>query len=148
MKITESELFHHSAHSIWNILKEPGNMPAWNPKCRRCGAVGTASVGAVFQATFELGGKTRESTCEVIDVVPREKIAIRYSVETPGRGTGHVVETFLLRERGLERTQVDLTVDFSEAHLPLCAKTLMWVLSKCGYSAGKSSLDGIRELLE
>ncbi len=148
MKIKESIKLHVPVTEVWDILKDPGNMPAWNHKCRSCDCNGGVGVGSSFQAMFELGSKGRKAFCEVVEWKPAEKITIRYSGEAFGSKGGYVDETFLLIHKGPRETRVNLVVDFSNSGLPIFFKGLMWFISKFGYKAGRSSLDGIKELVE
>ncbi|MCG8632946.1 MAG: SRPBCC family protein [Desulfobacterales bacterium] len=148
MKIKESTIVNCSVDDIWDILKDPGNMPAWNPKCHTCDAGKTISIGSSFDATFRLGSKEKKTSCRIMDLKPGEKITIRYSGEAFSTGDGFVDETFTLVYQGVRQTKLVLEVDFSQSELPFLIKSIMWFLSRFGQKSGKSSLDGIRSILE
>ncbi len=148
MKIKETIKIDSPANDIWGILRDPGNMPAWNPKC--CYSSGNSGivVGSSFEARFELGGKSKITLCEVIELKPCEKITIRYSGGAFSSGDGYVDETFSLFYQRPRQTKIRLEVDFSKSELPFFVKWPMWFVSAFGYKAGRSSLDGIKDLLE
>lgn len=148
MKITESIILNISANPIWEILQNPGNMPAWNPKCYACSGKSGVSVGSTFEAVFMMRGKSKRAFCEVIALTPYEKITIRYSGEAFSSGDGFVDETFYLINEGPGQTKIELEVDFTNSGLPMPIKFIMWFISRFGYKAGRSSLDGIKDLLE
>lgn len=147
MHIRDSIKLNSSANDIWDILKNPGNMPAWNPKCQTCTGNDKITIGSTFDATFQLGNKKKTTICEIIDIKPNEKITIRYSGDIFGSNGGYVDESITLIHQGLRQTKVILSVDFTNSKLPAFVKFIMWFISKFGYKVGKSSLDGIEDLL-
>ena len=147
MKIKSSKKLNSSDYDVWEILRDPGNMPAWNPKCYTSTGNRDVTVGSHFEATFKLRGKTaRTALCEVIELKPCEKITIRYSGEA-FPANGYVDETFYLISQGPRQTKLELVVDFTHSGLPLYFKFIMWAISSLGHQAGPSSLDGIENLL-
>jgi carbon monoxide dehydrogenase subunit G len=148
MKITESITLTHSAAKVWGILQNPSNMPAWNPKCCSCDGNDNAVIGSRFEATFKLGREAQVMSCEVVRLMPYEKITIRYSGTAFRSKNGFVDETFLLTKQGQHKTKVKLEVDFKNSGLPSPVKCIMWFISTFGYKVGRSSLDGLKDLME
>lgn len=141
--------YNASVNEIWEILKDPENMPAWNPKCRDCRGVPENIVpGSCFEAIFVLGGKSNNAFCEVADYRPSEKITIRFSGPAFKTNRNFVDETFLFIPKSPRRCLVRHEVDFSYSGLPFIIKFLMWFIHMFGFKAGPGPLDGIRDLLE
>jgi hypothetical protein len=93
-----------------------------------------------------MSGPEQEMWCEVIDCVPMRLLKTRYSGDAFRNG-GYVEEVFELVP---SPTDIRLThaVDYSHSGLPRFFRVLMWLISRFGYSVGRSSLDGIKELAE
>ena len=135
------------ADQIWEILADPALMELWNPKCVRCQAgASRVHVGLRYRATFRLSGPEQEAQCEVLECQPGQKLTIRFTTEAPRRGS-QVDETFRLQPSG-DGTEVTHDVDFTHSPLPWWLKVLMKVLDVVGTRRGRSSLDGIAELVE
>lgn len=147
MKVKESILIDSSVDEVWEILKDPGNMPAWNYKCCDCKADSNIVIGSTFEATFKMSKTKNVASCEVIELKSCNAITIRYSGESFGSTGGYVDESFILTCIDPRQTKLDLVVDFTNSKLPLILKCIMWFIHTFGYSAGRSSLDGIKDLL-
>ena len=148
MKIKESIKINSSATAIWSILQDPGNMPSWNPKCISCNGSKSIKKGSSFDAVFKLGKNPKSTTCKIMELKPCEQITIRYSGEAFSSEDGFVDETFYLNSIEPMQTKIRLEVDFSNSKLPVFIKIIMWFINTFGYKAGKSSLDGIQDLLK
>ena len=126
MKLKSSKKINSSAVAIWEILRDPGNMPSWNPKCHTSSGNRDVAVGSHFEATFKLPSAKAGGTalCEVIELKPCEKITIRYSGDAfPSNGFAD--ETFCLVSQGPRQTKLKLDVDFTNSGLPFYVKLLM-----------------------
>jgi len=132
---------------IWEVLDDPALMELWNPKCVQCAADRhQVHLGLRYRASFRMSGPPRESHCEVMACRPCELLTTRFLMEAPGP-TGYVDETFRLRaHRG--GTRIAHEVDFTHSGLPRWLQVFMKVMDLVGRKAGKSSLDGIKELVE
>jgi uncharacterized protein YndB with AHSA1/START domain len=149
VKIKSKKILDVSVNEVWEILRDPENMPAWNPKCQDCYEVpAEVSAGTRFRATFELSGKRNKVFCEVMDYKPCERIRIRYSGPAFKSDSNFVDETFLLNSQGPHHTLIRHEVDFSNSGIPILFRFLMWFISTFGYQVGPSSLDGIKDLME
>jgi len=131
---------------IWEVLADPALMELWNPKCVRCESGSHVYVGLRYRASFRLRGPERESRCEVIACTPGVLLTTRFLMEAPGPA-GYVDETFRLRP-WREATCVIQEVDFTHSGLPRWLQAFMKVMDLVGRKVGRSSLKGIRELVE
>ena len=146
MKVVSTREFRAPVESVWAILREPGNMPAWNPKCRSCTNVRGGREGSRFEAVFEMSGKTRRSDGEILCFHPPREIEFRFHDREPGR-EGHVDERFLLSEPSPGRTRLKHVVNFRHAPLPFFVKCLIVILGRFGRRVGDDPLAGIDDLL-
>jgi len=136
-----------TVEQVWEVLADPALMELWNPKCVSCTVSGgPARVGLRYQASFRLSGPEQKTNCEIIDCRPCEVLVTRMAVNHP-TSPGYVDETFRLSPRGAG-ARIEHEVDFAHSGLPRWLMAFMKVLDVVGRKAGKSSLDGIRELLE
>ena len=103
--------------------------------------------GASFSARVTLGREERHTDCEIRDFSPGERIVIRYSGGAFGSSGGFVDETFALTPLPGGRTQLTLEVDFRNSGLPFFVRVLMGFAHTFGHHVGRSSLDGIRDLI-
>lgn len=132
---------------VWAILADPALMELWNPKCVRCEADReNVHVGLRFKAVFRLSGPEREAQCEIVDCQPDVFLAVRFSGDA-FRRAGYVDETFRMTPTA-DGTRIIHEVDFTHSGLPWLLKVFVKVMDTIGYKAGKSSLDGIKELAE
>ena len=136
-----------TAEQVWEVLADPSLMELWNPKCVSCSVPGgPARVGLRYQASFRLSGPEQQTDCEIIDCRPREVLVTRMAVNHP-KSPGYVDETFRLLPHG-DGTRIEHEVDFAHSGLPRWLMAFMKVMDMVGRKVGKSSLDGIGELLE
>jgi uncharacterized protein YndB with AHSA1/START domain len=132
---------------VWDVLDDPALMELWNPKCVRCAVeCRHVHVGLRYRASFRLSGPERQSDCEILACIPGERLTTRFATEPPGR-TGYVDETFRLQPVA-QGTRVVHEADFIHSPLPRWLGVFMKVMDMVGRQAGRSSLDGIKELLE
>ena len=96
--------------------------------------------------SFRLSGPPRETTCEVMSCRPGESVTFRFSGDA-FRAGGYVDETFRLRCSG-DLTEIVHDVDFTHSGLPRPLQALMKVMDLVGRKCSKSSLDGVKELVE
>lgn len=148
MKIKSKKTVNTAVDAIWEILSDPGNMPAWNHKCQTCITKSNVTIGSRFEATFQMRGKPTRTWCEVIEFKPREKITIRYSGQALTSKNGFVDERFHLVGIGSIITQIRHEVDFSNSGLPLFVRFIIWFINTFGYRVGRSSLDEIEDLVK
>lgn len=132
---------------VWDVLADPALMELWNPKCVRCQVDRQhVSVGLRYRASFRLSGPERQSDCEVLACIPGELLTTRFSTEAPGPA-GYVDETFRLKPLA-EGTRIVHEADFTHSGLPRWLRVFMKVVDLVGRKVGKSSLEGIKELVE
>jgi hypothetical protein len=91
-------------------------------------------------------GPEQETWCEVLDCAPKQLLTTRYSGKAFRNG-GYVEETFRLTPIP-SGTRLLHAVDFAHSGLPWLVRLLMQLVSTFGYSVGKSSLEGLRDLVE
>jgi uncharacterized protein YndB with AHSA1/START domain len=136
-----------SAAHVWDVLDDPALMELWNPKCVRCEVVRQhVHVGLRYRASFRLSGPERQSDCEVLACLPGELLTTRFSTAAPGPA-GYVDETFRLQSVP-QGTRVIHEVDLTHSPLPRWLQVFMKVMDVIGRKASRSSLDGIKQLLE
>lgn len=125
---------------VWQTLRYPEYMELWNPKCVECRGLGRESrVGDRFPAKFQMrpGARVNECECEVVEIVPTEKIVTRYYTQQP---VGYTEETISLEARkGGAVTRVAQFLDLRHSGIP---KWALWVI---GFIArfGKPRGDGV-----
>ena len=102
--------------------------------------------GVRYIATYRLSGPEQETWCEVLDCEPTQLLRTRYSGKAFRNG-GYVEETFRLTPAP-GGTRLHHAVDFTHSGLPWLVRLLMQLVHTFGYSVGRSSLDGIRDLAE
>ena len=132
---------------VWEVLGDLSLMPLWNPKCHGIDADAAPSgAGSRYEAVFRMNGRESRAVCEILDYTPLRILRIRYS-GGPLKNGACVDETFVLTaESG--RTRITDSVDFSRAGLPWPVRAIMRFLHAFGASAGPSSLDNLRTLVE
>ena len=134
-----------SPAGVWAIISDRSLMPLWNPKCVKCEEQQESiRRGSRYKAAFRLKGPERETWCEVQDCVPTQLLRTRYSGEAFQKG-GYVEETFRLTPSP-NGTRLFHAVDFTHSGLPWLIRLLMQLVNTFGYSVGRSSLEGIRNL--
>lgn len=148
MKIKCKKTLNTTVDAIWEILRDPGNMPAWNHKCQTCSATSNVAIGSRFEATFQMSGKPARTWCEIIEFKPGEKITIRYSGQAFMSKNGFVDETFHMVGKSTMQSLIRHEVDVTNSELPVFVKFLMWFINTFGDSIGRSSLDEIEDLIK
>lgn len=146
MKLVSKRRFNVSVESLWEVIREPGNMPAWNHKCVECGCIAEGGVGSRFEVVFQMNNKRKEAEGEVITLKQFEEIRIRYRYKEDNQ-MGAVDEMFQVSSAGLRKSKLKHVVDFRHSTLPAWVKVLIWFLGVFGRSVGKDPLDGLDDLL-
>lgn len=143
MLLRERRVLPVTPRAVWQVVGDPALMSLWNPKCIRCDALDSApQFGSCYNTVFRSGSRERECRCKIIAFSPESRIRLQYSFLS-----GEVVkETFELRKiaSGTELTQ---SVDVAPPNTPWLFQALIWLIHRIGYSAGRSSLDGIAALV-
>jgi hypothetical protein len=147
MILRDSITIQGTAARIWEILGDPSLMKRWNPKCSVCEPPRQPiRKGFRYKATFRLGRSVQDTTCVVMECVPEQVLRTRFSGKTIKSGC-YVEEIFRIIPQGAE-TRLIHELDFANSGLPWFFKALMKASHVIGYSEGKSSLEGIKELGE
>ena len=146
MKIVSKRQFAASPDELWEIIHEPGNMPAWNPKCVECESLQRYESGQSFSVVYEMNGKRTHATGELLAFEPGQMVHFRYNYEDSNR-VGVVDEIFRVIPEGKQTTLLEHTVDFSQSHLPAWVKWLIGFLGRFGKKVGEGPMDGIAALL-
>jgi hypothetical protein len=148
MKLFDQIYIVASPSCVWQVLGDLNMMKLWNPKCVSSQAgKGPFVAGYTYQATFSLRkGSERKMECMIEEYQQDKLLTIRYSGNI-FKAWGYVTETYLLsaQNRGTDVKQI---VDFTNSGVPFIVQLLMKFIHTLGYSAGKSSLKGIKELAE
>lgn len=136
-----------SVDEVWAALQDLSLMELWNPKCKRSGAPSEpAYEGLSFEAEFQLSRSSSAVQVEVLKVEPGRELALRHT-DAGRQPPMVVVETFRL-EKLDTGCVIHHEVDMSQSGLPVLVRWLASFLSRYGRSAGPSSLEGIRALVE
>ena len=146
MKMVSKHLYQARPEEIWQIIRDPGHMPAWNDKCVSCDSIGAGGEGSEFDSVFEMNGKRSEARGTVVVYRENEEIAFRYSYEDEG-GLGTVEESYRIRKRKNGEVELIQTVDFAQSSLPFWVKLLIGFLGRFGRKKGRGPLDGIEDIL-
>lgn len=146
MKMISSRTFNTSASEVWRIVSEPGNMPAWNPKCVSCDNTGYGGVGSTFNAAFEMRGRRTEARGEVVSLKHEAEIRYRFEYEEAAR-IGSVDEVFIIKRKGINRCILRHEVNFRRSTLPFWVKLLIGFIGRFGRPVGPDPLAGIDDLI-
>jgi uncharacterized protein YndB with AHSA1/START domain len=149
MILCERTRMNATAERIWTVLRDPGYMSQWNPRCVRCEAgEDTMRAGLRFKATMRFGGgPERQLDCEVIECEPQRSLTLRFSGEASGGTDEYVDETYVFQPVDGGTKTLHKT-DFSHSGLPWFLKAVMKVIDLVGHKAGPSPLDGLKRLAE
>ncbi|NDV61943.1 SRPBCC family protein [Puniceicoccales bacterium CK1056] len=147
MKIITKRTFRALPLELWEIIHNPSNMPAWNPKCLTCKDIIQSEPGRKFAVTYKMKGKHTDAVGELISSRKEKLIHFRYFYEDKAKvGTVDEVFEIIPAERG--KTLLIHTVDFSKSTLPYWVKLLIGFLGRFGKSMGRGPMDGIASLLQ
>lgn len=146
MKLITKRTFKATPPELWEIIHDPANMPAWNPKCVWCEVDGTGTAGPRFLVTYEMRGKQSDAEGEVVASEEQRRIHFRYTYEDAAK-LGTVDEVFELKPKGDRQTEVVQIVDFSNSTLPRWVKWLIGFIGRFGKEQGIGPMDGIQALL-
>lgn len=149
MILRERTYVNATAERIWTILRDPGRMSQWNPRCVRCEAEeDVMRVGLRFKAMMWFGhGSERQLDCEVIECQPPRGLTLRFSGEV-SRGTDQYVDEMYVFQPVAGGTRILHETDFSHSGLPWFLQGVMKVIGFLGHKKGDSPLDGFKELAE
>ena len=93
MQSVDQRTFDVPAYRVWEIIREPGNQPAWNPKCVFAENIGTVAVGRKFAVTYRWKEKEMKATGEILEIEPETRIVFRYHYEDGPMAAGETSET-------------------------------------------------------
>jgi uncharacterized protein YndB with AHSA1/START domain len=133
---------------VWPLIADPQQMAAWNEKLVSVNRrdVGPVRLGERFEAVYQMSGKRRETTVEVLRCQPPLALTLRH------RMAGESAERFVDESYDLfaegNATRVEQGVDFSHAGLPLWARALMWFVSTFGRPSGEGTLEPLKRACE
>ena len=149
MKMKESIILNTTVEKLWDLLKDPGNMPLWNPKCIDVKVDKNIYIGSRFEVTFQMreGAEAGKMDCEVIEFKEYKKLVIRYSGEMVKGKIGHMDEIFIIAPAKNGQLELKRHLDLSKTKLPFFLRIIMWFISTFGYSVGKTCMEEIRDLL-
>src|SRR4051812_16732911 len=126
---------------VWPLIADPQRLGGWNVKLVsvKRAAVGPVQLGERFEAVYQMSGKRRAVSTEVVRCQPPLALTLRHRIaeEPPER---FVDESYDLFTVGTV-TRVQQSVDFSQAGLPLWARAIMWFVSTFGHPDGEGILE-------
>ncbi|MDQ8199309.1 SRPBCC family protein [Pelagicoccus enzymogenes] len=146
MKIVAKRDLKASPQELWAIVAQPGNMPAWNPKCVRASETPTTNAGETFTAVYEMKGQQHEAVGDILRSETNREITFRYNLKDSA-GTGTIIETLSFAPKTDSITRVSHSVDFSKSNLPFWVKLLIGLIGRFGRNVGAEPLQGVQDLL-
>ncbi|MGB0371930.1 MAG: SRPBCC family protein [Opitutales bacterium] len=146
MKLVEKKEIKATPEMVWEIIHDPGNMPAWNHKCVFSESPPEIKEGAVFQVSYQMSREKTDMRGEIVQYKPNALIRFRYSGEVNGKPS-EAEEILEIEPIGTNAVLVSNTVDISKSGLPRWVQVLAWLLSRFGRKAGDGPLDHIEGLI-
>ncbi|MEX0326766.1 MAG: SRPBCC family protein [Puniceicoccaceae bacterium] len=147
VKLKTEQQYNASAAELWQIIHDPGTMPAYNAKCVSSESLARFETGQTFAVKYEMNGKMTDAVGELVGYETESMVHFRYTYED-GTAVGNVDEIFQIIPSGERRCRVVHILDLSNSTLPRWAKIVVGFISRFGKSQGGGPLDGIAELLE
>ncbi|MEX0330722.1 MAG: SRPBCC family protein [Puniceicoccaceae bacterium] len=147
VKLKTEKQYNASAAELWQIIHDPGTMPAYNTKCISSESLARFESGQKFAVSYEMNGKMTDAVGELVAYETDRMVHFRYTYED-GSAIGTVDEIFTIIPSGERRSRLVHTLDLSNSTLPRWAKIVVGFISRFGKSQGGGPLDGIAELLE
>lgn len=148
MKLVEKKVIQATPEMVWEIVHDPGNMPAWNHKCVTSETPAEIKAGAQFQCAFQMrpGAERGDMLGEVVAFQANQLIHFRFTGEMRGREM--IAEEILeLKRQSNGSLLIQHTVDLARSGLPKWVQVLAVFLNKFGRKAGEGSLDHIEDLV-
>ncbi|OUW15630.1 MAG: hypothetical protein CBD18_08520 [Opitutales bacterium TMED158] len=139
MKIVEKRSFDARPEDLWQVVRDPGNLPAWSQKCVECESIRGGGLGSRFNAVFEVRDKRQAARGEVIAHDEGREIVLRFEYEE-SNGMGSVDESFRIAKRKSGQIELVHTVDFQRSTLPYWVKLLIGFLGRFGRRMGPDQL--------
>lgn len=147
MKIISTRDFNRPASDLWVVVRDPGNMPAWNPNCIAASRVEGEGLGSQFKATFKMNEKAHQAKGEIISLEEEKEISLRYVFGSESPKLGSIDESYIITSTGSDTSKLRHEIDFTHSGLPWWAKLLISVIGRFGRKVGPDPLDGIAEVL-
>ncbi len=148
MAFIESVQIAARLEEVWPLIADPQRMAAWSEKLVSVSRrdVGPVRLGEQFETVYQMSGKRREATTEVVRCQPPLALTLRH------RMVGEPSERFVDESYDLfadgNATRVEQGVDFSHAGLPLWARAIMWFISTFGRPSGEGTLEPLKRACE
>ena len=140
VKLRTEKQYDASPAELWQIIHDPGTMPAYNTKCVSSESLARYESGQTFAVTYEMNGKLTDAVGELVAYETERMVHFRYTYED-GSGIGNVDEIFEINPRGERRSRVVHTLDLSHSTLPRWAKIIVGFISRFGKSMGGGPLE-------
>ena len=131
MKTVEKKDLQASPSDVWDIIKDPGNMSAWNEKCVLSESPESLEVGQEFDLAFSMGKVRNSVKGKIVEYEPGQKIVLHQEYTDMNR-SGYVFESYEIEPLPGDRTRLIHTVDFKHSGLPFIFKIVMWFISRFG----------------
>jgi uncharacterized protein YndB with AHSA1/START domain len=133
---------------VWPLIADPQRLAAWNVKLvsvKRT-AAGPVQLGERFEAVYQMSGKQRAVSTEVVRLQPPLALTLRHRLaeEPPELFVDESYDLFTVGKV----TRVQQGVDFSHAGLPLWARAIMWFISTFGRPIGEGILEPLKRACE
>ena len=148
MKLIDKQRISAAPDTIWQIIHDPGNMPAWNHKCVTSETPAEIAAGATFQAAFQMrpGAERGDMLGEIIAIKTHELIHFRFTGDL--HGCVSVTDEILnLVPQKDGDTLIEHVVDISRSGIPKWVQVIACLLNKFGRKAGEGPLDHIEDLV-
>jgi uncharacterized protein YndB with AHSA1/START domain len=148
MKVYDSIDIAAPPERIWPFIAEPERMAAWNEKLVSVSGMsrGPVRLGDRFDAVYQMSGKQRSATTEVVHCQPPVALTFRHSLADVSADR-YVDESYELAMKA-SGTRVEQCVDFSQAGFPLWARAVIWFISRFGSPRGEGTLEPLKRQVE
>lgn len=148
MTLRERITIQAPPEAVWPWIADPVRVAEWNPKLVAIDRerAGPLRPGERFRDLFRLGGRDRESVCEVIDSREPSELVVRHRpVRWPE--DRYVDERCRLHAAGAG-TRFTQEIDLSHSGIARLLQLLMWVIHCTGMPVGKRHMESLKELVE
>jgi len=148
MAFSESIEIDGSPEDVWPHFADPNRMAVWHEKLVSVSwnAQRPVQLGDRFDAVYQMSGRRREVSTEVLRCQPPLALTLRHRMrgEPPERFVDESYDLFTVGNV----TRVQQSVDFSHAGLPLWARAVMWFISTFGHPSGEGILEPLKRACE
>jgi uncharacterized protein YndB with AHSA1/START domain len=148
MKLRERVTIRGIPEEIWPLIADPAREAEWNPKLIAVDrqVAGPVRLGERFKELFQMGGRDRESDCEIVELEHPSSLVVRHR---PAQWTPDRFVYLRYRLQAVSRgTRVVQEIDFTHSGIAWYFQLLMWIIHRTGTTEGKPYLESLKEIVE